>query len=90
MHFFCYPLHRSDEVYYSGKKNGRKHKSDKGNPKKKTLHPSNPRSSTSLAAQRHTKLSKKRTNAPPSNHLYKEKKGIKSGGKIRKLATTTM
>jgi hypothetical protein len=57
---------------------------------KKTLHPSTPRSSTSLAAQRHTKLSKKRTNAPPSNHLYKEKKGIKSGGKIRKLATTTM
>jgi hypothetical protein len=41
--------------------------------KKKTLHPSNPCSSTSLAAQRHTKLSKKRTNAPPSNHLYKEK-----------------
>jgi hypothetical protein len=56
---------------------------------KKTLHPSTPRSSTSLAAQRHTKLSKKRTNAPPSNQLYKEK-GIKSGGKICKLAITTM
>jgi hypothetical protein len=37
--FFCYPLHRSDEVYYSGKKNGRKHKSDKGNPKKKLYIP---------------------------------------------------